>query len=77
MRKPDVALAAQRTSPLIISENQMTLKDLYAYLAYFVFLVWMFQGGRLLAMITTGNWDKSPPLAALIPAFLRRRRPKR
>lgn len=51
----------------------MTHKDLYAYLAYLLYLVWMFQGARLLAMMTTGNWDRSPPLSALVPAFLRRR----
>jgi hypothetical protein len=56
----------------------MTLKDLYAYLAYLLYLAWMFQGGRLLAMMTTGNWDRSPPLKSLVPAFLRRSgRPKR
>ena len=49
----------------------MILKDLFAYLDYLVYLVWIVQGARLLAMLSSGSWDRSPPLSALVPAFLR------
>lgn len=56
----------------------MDLTDITAYLAYALYLVWLVQGARLLAMVMTGSWNEAPQLRALIPAFLRRRnRPKR
>ncbi len=53
----------------------MDLIDIYAYLAYALYLVWLVQGARLLAMAVTRSWDRAPRLRLLIPAFLRRRKP--
>jgi hypothetical protein len=53
----------------------MNLTDIYAYLSYALFLVWLIQGARLLVMVVTGSWNEAPQLRWLIPAFLRRRKP--
>jgi hypothetical protein len=55
----------------------MDRTDIYAYLAYALYLCWMVQGARLLAMVINRNWDEAPQLRTLIPVFLRRgKRPK-
>lgn len=53
----------------------MDLTDIYAYLAYGLYLVWLVQGARLLAMAVMRSWNEAPRFPLPLPSFLRRRKP--
>jgi len=55
----------------------MKPSELWPYLIYFLYLAWMVQSARLLAMLATGNWDGGISLRKSVLTFLQRRnRPK-
>lgn len=53
----------------------MTLATVWLCLLYVMYLLWVVQGARLLAMLVTGEWDESPPERDRSSGKRRRRNP--